>query len=109
MESITCPFCNVAGQPDTNGSLCCAAGCITRWTWTPAEPLYLVTRGDRGILVQAPNAGQAYERAIGYGFTPNLWNRPQAKVTRLDGVNPAGYTLNKVRSRTDINPTRKGH
>jgi len=79
--------------------------------------LYLVTRRDLGILVLAPDATQAYETAIDHGFTPNLWDRPQAIVTRLDGVDPSGYTLNAVRSRADINPTgiashnptRKGH
>jgi len=82
--------------------------------------LYLVTRRDLGILVLASDARQAYETAIDHGFTPNLWDRPQAIVTRLDGVDPSGYTLNVVRSRSGMdninptgiashNPTRKGH
>ena len=61
-----------------------------------ALALYLVTRGDTGILVKAPNAGLAYEQALGYGFP---FTRTQG--TQVTHINPEGrrLTLNTIRSK----------
>lgn len=54
------------------------------------EALYLVARGNTAIMVTAPTAGLAYEKAQGLGFP---YTRTQgAGVRRL-------YTLNTIRSK----------
>jgi len=59
--------------------------------------IYLVTAYGYGILVQAVNAGHAYEQAVGFGL-PHNSALNLATINRVE-IDPAAYMLNTLRKR----------